>query len=81
MAVVTIPDSTYSRLNKLAAAMHIPLDQFLDRIADVGTNGTVSGTQGSAEWMKAFDAWVSSHPRRDFIADDSRDAVYGDERD
>jgi len=36
---------------------------------------------GSSEWLKAFDAWVSSHPARQCIADDSRDAIYGDERD
>ena len=33
------------------------------------------------EWATAFDAWVSSHPARPFLADDSRDAIYGDECD
>jgi hypothetical protein len=36
---------------------------------------------GGSEWLKAFDAWVSSHPARQSVADDSRDTIYGDERD
>jgi len=27
-------------------------------------------------WVKAFDEWVKSHPRRDTLADDSRESIY-----
>ena len=80
MATLTLPDSTYQRLNDLAAAMRLPLDQYLDRIAGQGIGSPAAApATGTTEWMKAFDAWVASHPRRDFVADDSRDAIYGDE--
>jgi hypothetical protein len=33
------------------------------------------------EWSKALREWADSHPRRDTLADDSREAVYADDRD
>ena len=33
------------------------------------------------EWARAVRAWAESHPQRDALADDSREAIYGDERD
>jgi hypothetical protein len=84
MATVTIPDSTYQRLKDLATSMRLPLEEYLDRVAVEGIGAAGSGhptaASGTAEWMKAFDAWVASHPARGFVADDSRDAIYGDER-
>jgi hypothetical protein len=32
------------------------------------------------EWSKALREWVDSHPRRDTLADDSRETIYGDDR-
>jgi predicted DNA-binding protein len=37
--------------------------------------------QGSDEWFAKFTEWVASHPPRQFLADDSRDAIYSDEPD
>ena len=84
MATVTIPDSTYDRLKEAAAAMQMPLDKFLDRVAANGA-GSPAGDRhvaqtGTTQWTEAFNAWVASHPARGFVADDSRDAIYGDER-
>ncbi len=28
------------------------------------------------QWLKEFRAWVASHPRLDYLADDSRDSIY-----
>ena len=28
------------------------------------------------QWMKEFSAWVASHPRLNYLADDSRDSIY-----
>jgi hypothetical protein len=28
------------------------------------------------QWMKEFRAWVASHPRLNYLADDSRDSIY-----
>jgi hypothetical protein len=33
------------------------------------------------EWARAVRTWAESHPQRDALADDSREALYGDERD
>jgi len=30
------------------------------------------------EWSKALREWVESHPRRDTLADDSRESIYAD---
>ena len=49
-----------------------------------GRGNNLSGgspPQGSAEWFAMLNAWVASHPSRQFLADDSRDAIYSDERD
>lgn len=27
-------------------------------------------------WLKEFREWVASHPRLDYVADDSRDSIY-----
>jgi hypothetical protein len=32
-------------------------------------------------WSKALREWVDSHPRRDTLADDSRESIYADDRD
>jgi hypothetical protein len=85
MATVTIPEPTYRRLQAIAAAMHLPLDQFLHRVAfdsaETSGNGRPAAKPGTDEWINAFNAWVASHPARPYTADDSRDAIYGDERD
>ncbi len=28
------------------------------------------------QWIKEFRAWVASHPRLDYLADDSRESIY-----
>ncbi len=84
MATINIPDSTLQRLTEVAAAMRIPLDKLLDGVA-AESAGRLGGRKpaqpGTPEWTKAFDDWVASHPPRSFVADDSRDSIYGDERD
>jgi len=32
------------------------------------------------EWSQALRQWVDSHPKRDTLADDSRDTIYADDR-
>lgn len=34
-----------------------------------------------AEWARAVREWAESHPKRDTLADDSREAIYADDRD
>ena len=81
MATLTIPDSTYQRLKEIANARSVPLEQFLDQVVAGAASGSPLPTArpGTSEWMAAFDAWVAGHPARATIADDSRDAIYGDE--
>jgi hypothetical protein len=33
------------------------------------------------EWSKALREWAASHPKRDTLADDSRETIYADDRD
>ena len=84
MATFTISDSTYRRLNDLAAAMRLPLDQFLARVADEAlaarSQNSPSVKPGTPQWTQEFQAWLSSHAAPHAVADDSRDAIYGDER-
>jgi hypothetical protein len=85
MATVNIPDATYLRLKERAQAMQVPLETFLERVA-AGANQEAAvamdvACPGTPEWTKAFEAWIAVHPARPFVADDSRDAIYGDERD
>jgi hypothetical protein len=37
--------------------------------------------QGSDEWFAKFNEWVASHPRRQFLVDDSRGVIYSEEPD
>lgn len=41
-----------------------------------GVDGTVDLT--ADEWMAQVRAWAASHPQRDHVVDDSREAIYGD---
>ncbi len=34
-----------------------------------------------AEWARAVREWAESHPKRDTLADDSREAIYADDWD
>jgi hypothetical protein len=84
MATINVPDATFRQLTEAAAAMHLPLDKFLDHV--VGSTAALNGTKkpaqpGTPEWIMAFNEWIASHPARGIVADDSRDAIYGDERD
>jgi len=86
MATVTIPDSTYRRLQDAAAAERMPVDKYLDQVLrDRGETAREGNRQAldpaSPEWRAAFEEWIAIHKDRKEVADDSRDAIYGDERD
>jgi len=85
MATVNVPDATYLRLKEKAQAMQVPLETFLERVATEANHEAAAAIHatrpGTPEWTRAFEAWIALHPARPFIADDSRDAIYGDERD
>jgi hypothetical protein len=63
--------------------MRLPLDEYLARFAggnlEAPRGVPHSIKPGTPEWQMAFNAWLSSHPARPFIADDSRDVIYGEE--
>ena len=46
-----------------------------------GGRAPASPRQGGQEWFARFNEWVAAHPPRPLLADDSRDAIYGEERD
>jgi hypothetical protein len=43
--------------------------------------GVPAGFASREEWAQAVRAWAESHPQRDALADDSREAIYADGRD
>ncbi len=43
--------------------------------------GAIGSFPSYEAWSKALREWVESHPKRDTLADDSREAIYGDDRD
>lgn len=85
MATLNISDSTYLRLKEKARAMQVPLETFLKRVATESPQEAAGRMRalrpGTPEWMKAFEAWTAVHAAVAFVADDSRDSIYGDERD
>lgn len=82
MATLTIPDLTLQRLKDMATARKLPLEQLIEQMAIASFGDPLQGVKpGTAEWMTAFDAWVGGHSKRALVADDSRDFIYGDERD
>ena len=44
-------------------------------------NSGAKPRQGSPEWRALYHAWIAGHPAVPHLADDSRDAIYDDERD
>ncbi len=75
-----------SRLRERAAAAGKEVDRFVLEAVEAKLS-TESATEPSdlvsarreespEEWIKRFDAWVNSHPRRGYIADDSRESIY-----
>ncbi len=70
-----------ARLLDRAAAAGKAVDRFvLDVIEEKLEVGSVSSAalreESLAEWVRRFDAWVNSHPRRGYVADDSRESIY-----
>lgn len=49
--------------------------------AENGDAAAASPRQGGDDWFARFNEWVAGHPPRPMLADDSRDAIYGEERD
>jgi hypothetical protein len=43
--------------------------------------GGIGSYRSYEEWSKALREWAESHPRRETLADDSRETIYADDRD
>lgn len=85
---IELSPQTEAKLRERAAASgkdigSYALDAIEQRLAADPGNGSVatSPRQGGEEWFARFNEWVAAHPRRALLADDSRDAIYGEERD
>jgi hypothetical protein len=83
---VTIPDETFHRLAKRAAAGNITVEQLILTLAaenDGNAHPTPTPTAASFDdWKKQFDAWMAEVQARaqryppGFAMDDSREAIY-----
>ena len=89
MPSVTIPNETFERLAKRAAALNVTVEQLiaplLDRAAESGANGHPLPSLKEApveDWKKIFDAWMADVQARrhryppGFALDDSRENIY-----
>jgi hypothetical protein len=91
MPQLTIPDDTYQRLARRAAALHVPVEQLvtpaLERVAEGAEPGggpppTPPGGLTDDQWQARFDqllATIQSRAGRyppGFQADVSRDSIY-----
>ena len=45
------------------------------------TSGMPPQFRSREEWANAIREWAASHPKRHTLADDSREAIYADDRD
>lgn len=46
-----------------------------------GERGGIASFPSYESWSKALREWAGSHPKRDTLADDSRETIYADDRD
>lgn len=62
----------------LPAETQAVLDELLQRIAQARMPGGPPRprTETAAEWVARLQAWIDSQPKRDVIADDSRESIY-----
>ena len=75
-----------ARLRERAAALGKDINQFVvetiqERLgnglsASLPTFPSAKPQESAAAWIARFDAWVESHPRRGYVADDGRDSIY-----
>jgi hypothetical protein len=84
---ISLSPESEARLRERAAAAGKDVSAFVrdaieEKLAGIDA-GLVSASprQGDSEWFERFNEWVASHPPRQYLADDSRDAIYSDEPD
>jgi hypothetical protein len=83
---INLPADADSKLRERAAAPGKDVAWFVQEAIEEKLGGGNQSQpkvlhQGSPEWLAEFNAWIASHSQQKHIADDSRDAIYGDERD
>jgi hypothetical protein len=83
---INLPADAESKLREQAAAAGKDVSSFVqeaieEKLAAPNQHPSKVPDQRSAEWLAEFNAWVASHAAQPHLADDSRDAIYGDERD
>jgi hypothetical protein len=69
---VTLSARVADRLQRKADALGVPLDQYLDRLADQDT----PPDEANAAWVARLEAWAASSPPRGVNLDDSRESIY-----
>lgn len=85
---ISLSPESEAMLRERAAAAGKDVTAFVretieEKLADGRDHGSASGPprQGTEEWFARFNEWVASHPPHQFLADDSRDAIYNEEPD
>ena len=92
MPQVTVPEETFRRLARRAAALNISVDDLvrpaLDRLADAGTLPPEPSLPLSGEpWKAELEAWKRDAEGRagrypaGFVLDDSRESIYRERED
>jgi len=84
---LSLPPEMEAKLKARAAAAGQDVGAFVRgaveaKLADPTweTSASTKPRQGSPEWFALYNAWIAGHPALQHLADDSRDAIYSDER-
>jgi hypothetical protein len=56
------------------------VELYVSQLRSQQVAGVPSAFASRAEWAKAVRQWAESHPRRETLADDSRETIYADDR-
>jgi hypothetical protein len=82
MPSVTIPDETFERLAKRAAALGLTVEQLILKLATESDGNGHPTAPHFDDWKKQFDKWMADVQGRahrypsGFVMDDSRESIY-----
>jgi hypothetical protein len=81
---LNLPPEIEKKLREQAANSAKTLEQYLQHLAEEAAAKNTAGTSPASapstlspdEWVAEFRSWIAGFPKRDTVADDSRDSIY-----
>lgn len=76
---INLPGEAEQKLRATAERRGQTLEAYLEWLAlNVAANSGPPHDQTADEWVAEWRAWVASHASNPYVADDSRESIYGD---